>query len=136
MRERRDTAAWIFQSWAMFGIAVVANTVGVYNMNLDQTTTLLLATLALFTTSAAFTLSKTLRDNKDREVDTKQWIFQVWAGFLLALSLSVYALWNITLPTQTKWMAGLGLLLLIQSVFVLAKTIRDNLPPRENEQEH
>jgi len=60
-----DTAAWIFQAWASFLIAVGSMVVGILWLPVDGWMRGFLALGLLFTINACFTLAKTVRDNHE-----------------------------------------------------------------------
>jgi hypothetical protein len=62
---QKDTAAWIFQVWASFVIAVGATAVGIAYSPLDPWIRGFLAMGLLFTVGSSFTLAKTLRDSHE-----------------------------------------------------------------------
>ena len=123
---RRDTQAWILQTWIMFGIASFAAVFGLFQLELEFSTRLLMLTLTLFTLTSTFTLAKTIRDNQHERRDTQAWIGQSWAGFIACQVLTWYSLWNLNIDKTAKWLAFLAFIFLIQSTFTLSKTIRDN----------
>lgn len=59
---RSDTAAWVFQAWASFGLAVVATGFGIFNLPVDAWVRGYMAMGMLFTVGSSFTLAKTMRD--------------------------------------------------------------------------
>ena len=78
-----------------------------------------------FCLSTACTLSKTIRDNQQRKVDTPLWGSVVWAGFGFAMALTGWGLWRMEVNPTYKAYLGVSWLFLISSVFTLAKTLRD-----------
>jgi hypothetical protein len=60
-----DTAAWVFQAWASFLIAVASMVVGILWLPVDGWMRGFLALGLLFTINACFTLAKTVRDNHE-----------------------------------------------------------------------
>src|SRR5262249_55883057 len=77
----------------------------------------------VFCLSTAFALAKFVRDNQQRHVDTPMWKLVVWGGFLLAMALTGWGLWRMSI--QPVWKAYLLVcwLFLISTVFTLAKTL-------------
>lgn len=59
---RNDTAAWIFQAWASFIIAVGATGIGLFYLPVDPWARGFMAISVLFSVASTFTLSKTMRD--------------------------------------------------------------------------
>lgn len=123
---RRDTQAWIFQVWTAFASAVVLCTVGVWNMPGEGTERALLALGLFFCLSATLTLAKTVRDNRDEQVDTQAWIFQVWAAFIVANALTAWGLARTSVDGWKKGYLVASWLFMLSAAFTLAKTIRDN----------
>ncbi len=70
-------------------------------------------------------LSKYIRDNQHRKVDTPMWGSVVWAGFGFAMALTGWGLWRMEVNPTYKAYLGVAWLFLISSVFTLAKTLRD-----------
>ena len=62
---RSDTAAWIFQSWASFALAVTATGFGIFNLPVDMWVRGYMAMGMLFTVGSSFTLAKTMRDQAE-----------------------------------------------------------------------
>lgn len=62
---QRDTAAWIFQVWASFGLAVGTTAVGIAYLPLDPWIRAFFGMGLLFSVGSALTLAKTLRDNHE-----------------------------------------------------------------------
>jgi hypothetical protein len=124
---RRDTPAWILQVWAAFATACALCTIGVWNMPTAGMERGLLAVGMLFCLSSTLGLAKTVRDNRDVQVDTSAWVFQVWAAFTLSNLLTAWGLYRMdTVQAWQKWFLVSGWLFLVSSAFTLAKTIRDN----------
>jgi len=123
---RRDTPQWTFQVWVAFGFAALLSMVGIWNLPGDGPDRAVVAIGFFFCLSAAFTLAKTLRDNREETVDTSAWILQVWAAFAIA---HVPTAWGILRLDAGGWEKAYVLvcwLFLISATFTLAKTIRDN----------
>jgi hypothetical protein len=74
---------------------------------------------------ASFTLSKTIRDNQFEQVDTSAWKGMVWAGFSIALALSVWGIYRMQIDTWHKGFIVSSALFLLSSSFTLSKAIRD-----------
>ncbi len=64
---RSSTAAWLFQSWAGFVIAVGFMAFGIYYLPADAWTRGYLGIGSLFLVSSCFSLAKTLRDKHEAE---------------------------------------------------------------------
>jgi hypothetical protein len=79
----------------------------------------------VFCLSTAFALSKYVRDNQHRLVDTPMWCSVVWTGFAFAMALTAWGLWRMEINPTYKAYLGVSWLFLISSVFTLAKTLRD-----------
>lgn len=123
---RLDTSAWIMQVWISFALAVLMCIYGVWNLPSEGTDRALLAVGFFFCLSAAFTLQKTIRDNRDEQVDTPMWMFQVWAAFGIAFMLTGWGLFRLNIEGWHKMFLIASALYLVSSSFVLSKTIRDN----------
>ena len=59
---RGDTAAWIFQAWASFILAVCATGYGIVCLPVDAWVRGFMGMGLLFTVGSTFTLAKTMRD--------------------------------------------------------------------------
>ena len=123
---KRDTSAWILQTWIFFAIALIFSTYGVFSLNIGGWIRgfMLLGIFSVLTTS--FTLSKTIRDNKDKQVDTSAWIMQTWITFGISILMTAGGLYNMVATPETKMFIVVSFLFVLSSVFTLAKTIRDN----------
>jgi hypothetical protein len=53
------------------------------------------------------------------------WGTVVWGGFALAMALTAWGLWNMSVNPTYKAFLGVSWLFLISCVFTLAKTLRD-----------
>jgi len=122
---RRDTQAWKAQVWASFGIAVTLAGTGLAWLPGDDLHRVFMVMGYFFTLSTAFALSKYVRDNQGRRVDTPMWGMVVWGGFALAMSLTGWGLWRMDVNPTYKAFLGVSWLFLVSSVFTLAKTLRD-----------
>lgn len=125
-RRPKDTPAWVFQSWAAFLLAVGLVGWGIEGLAVDAWVRSFLGLGAFGLVSATFTLSKTLRDNQYRRVDSGAWIFQVWMAFLVTLLAVSIGTYHLPGERWEKGFVGLGVLFLTAASFTLAKTIRDN----------
>jgi hypothetical protein len=123
---RRDTSAWILQVWAAFAAAVALCVVGVWNAPGEGIDRAFLAIAFLFGLSSAFGVAKTVRDNRDEQVDTPAWVLQVWAAFAIAVIVTIWGLFRLELGSWEKGYMVASWLFLISATFTLAKTVRDN----------
>jgi hypothetical protein len=58
--------------------------------------------------------------------DSAQWIFQVWASFMIAFLLTLGGIYFLPADFWVKGYLFMGMFFTIGSSFTLAKTIRDN----------
>ena len=126
MYVRRDTQAWVMQTWISFAVAFALCTVAVWNLPSDTLNRAFVAVGMFFVLSSTFTLSKMMRDNQDERVDTPAWVIQVWASFGIAISLTAWGLFRMNIDQWLKWFLIGSCLFLLSSAFSLAKTLRDN----------
>lgn len=129
MSTNKDTSQWVMQVWLSFIIALSAATFGVYNLPLEGWSKWYIILGIFATLSSSFTLSKTLRDNKEKQQDTSQWILQVWLSFLISILFTFAGLWNLETTFIYKAYVGVSFLFALSSTFTLSKTIRDNQEP-------
>ena len=122
---RHDTKAWKLQVWASFGTAVALAGTGLAWLPGQDLDRAFMFMGYLFTLSTAFAVSKHVRDNEARRVDTPMWGWVVWAGFALAMSLTAWGLWRMEVNPTYKAFLGVNWLFLVSTVFTLAKTLRD-----------
>lgn len=122
---RRDTAAWSFQVWISFRLAVTACFIGVWQMPSQDLDRAFLGLGFFFCLFTAFTLAKMIRDNRDEKIDTPAWVFTVWTGFAIAVSLTAWGLYHMAIGDWEKSYLIVSWLFLISSVFTLAKLVRD-----------
>lgn len=122
---RRDSRAWILQVWVSFAIAVGLCGIGLAWLPGSDLDHAFMVMGYIFCVSNAFALAKYIRDQQDGRVDTPMWSLVVWSGFAVAMSLTAWGLWRMTI--QPVWKAYLLVcwLFLISTVFTLAKTLRD-----------
>ena len=123
---RPDTRPWIFQVWTAFAIAALLCVIGLWNLPHGGSDRAFLIVGFLFCASSSLTLAKTIRDNRDEQVDTDLWIVHVWIAFALAICVTLWGLIRIDLDVWKKGYFVASALFLISSTFVLAKTVRDN----------
>ncbi len=123
---KRDTSAWIMQTWIFFGLALLFSTYGVFTLAIDGWAKGFILFGIFSSISTSFTLSKTIRDNKDKQVDTSAWIMQTWITFGISILMTAGGLYNMVATSETKMFIVVSFLFVLSSVFTLAKTIRDN----------
>jgi hypothetical protein len=122
---RADTKAWKAQVWISFAAAVGLCATGLAWLPGQDLDRVFMVMGYLFTLSSAFALSKYIRDNEARRVDTPMWGSVVWGGFGLAMALTAWGLWRMDVNPTYKSFLGVSWLFLISTVFTLAKTLRD-----------
>ena len=122
---RRDSKPWRAQVWISFGAAATLAGTGLAWLPGDDLHRVFMVMGYFFTLSTAFALSKYVRDNQHRRVDTPMWGMVVWGGFALAMSLTGWGLWRMDVNPTYKAFLGVSWLFLVSSVFTLAKTLRD-----------
>jgi hypothetical protein len=122
---QRDTGSWRMQVWISFGLAVCAAGVGVINLPGAELDRAFLAIGFFFCLFSAFAVAKTIRDNRDGQVDTSSWVMTVWVAFAAAVALTAWGLWRMNIPVWQKNYMIVTWLFLISSTFTLAKTVRD-----------
>lgn len=122
---RRDTRAWRTQVWISFGVAATLCAIGLAWLPGQDLDRAFMVMGYVFCLSTAFALSKYVRDNQHRKVDTPMWGSVVWAGFAFAMALTAWGLWRMDVNPTYKAYLGVSWLFLISSVFTLAKTLRD-----------
>jgi hypothetical protein len=74
---------------------------------------------------ASFTLAKMIRDNRDEQIDTSAWVITVWVGFALAVTLTAWGLFRMAIGDWEKGYMVVAWLFLINTVFSVAKLVRD-----------
>jgi hypothetical protein len=122
---RRDTPAWKFQVWAAFGLSALASAVGIWNLDAESSTKLLMGMGFLFSLFTALSLSKTVRDNQRKSVDTEAWRLMIWVAFGVAFLMTGWSLFWSGLPGWPRAFMGLAWIFLQSSAFTLAKSLRD-----------
>ncbi len=122
---RRDTTGWTNQVRISFGVAVAACALGVIQLPGQELDRAFLAIGLLFCLFASFAVAKTIRDNRDGQVDTGSWVMTVWIAFAAALALTAWGLWRMNIPVWEKKYMVVSWLFLVSSTFTLAKTVRD-----------
>jgi len=122
---RRDTGAWRMQVWISFGIAVLVCGSGLAWLPGGDLDRAFMVMGYFFCLSAAFALSKYVRDKAIAQSDTPMWGMVVWGGFALAMALTGWGLWRMEINPTWKAYLLVSWLYLISSAFTLAKTLRD-----------
>jgi hypothetical protein len=122
---RRDTRAWRLQSWTSFGVAAGLCAIGLAWLPGDDLDRAFMVMGYAFTLSGVFAVSKFVRDNQHRRVDTPLWGLVVWAGFALAAGLTAWGLWRMGIQPVWKAYLLVSWLFLVSATFTLAKTLRD-----------
>lgn len=122
---QRDTASWRMQVWISFAIAVLACGVGVIQLPGQELDRAFLAIGLFFCLFASFSVAKTIRDNRDGQVDTPAWLMTVWVAFAAALTMTAWGLWRMNISAWEKNYMVVAWLFLVSATFTLAKTVRD-----------
>lgn len=122
---RQDTRAWKLQVWISFGTALVLCASGLTYLPGQDLDRAFMFMGYVFSVSAAFAVAKHVRDNEQRRSDTPLWGLVVWGGFGLAVALTAWGLWRMTINPTYKAYLGVSWLFLVSTVFTLAKTLRD-----------
>ena len=122
---QRDTQGWRAQVWISFALAVLACGIGVLRLPGQELDRAFLAIGLFFCLFASFALAKTVRDNRDGQVDTSSWKMTVWVAFAAAFSLTAWGLWRMNIGEWQKGFMLVSWLFLVSSTFTVAKTIRD-----------
>ena len=122
---QRDTSGWRMQVWLSFGISLAACAVGVMFLPGQELDRAFLAIGLTFCLFASFAVAKTIRDNRDGQVDTSSWVLAVWIAFAAAFTLTGWGLWRMTIVDWQKGYMVVSWLYLVSSTFTVAKTVRD-----------
>ena len=124
---RRDTKAWRAQVWISFGISIAVCATGLAWLPGEDLDRAFMVMGYVFCLSSAFALAKYVRDQEQRgpRGDTPMWNLVVWGGFALAMGLTGWGLWRMTINPTYKAYLLVSWLFLISSAFTLAKTLRD-----------
>lgn len=123
---QRDTKAWTLQVWISFLLATLFCGIGLAYLPGQGLDRAFMVMGYFFCLSAAFVLSKFVRDNAAGTAgDTPLFRFVVWGGFGLAMALTGWGLWRMDVSGSYKAFLGIGWLYLITCTFTLAKTLRD-----------
>lgn len=123
---QKDTDAWRVQVWSSFAIALLASTIGVLRLSGAQLDSAFLAIGFFFCLFASFSVAKTVRDNRDGEVDTAAWKLIVWIAFAASIALTAWGLYRMEVNDWEKGYMIVAWLFLVSSTFTLAKTVRDH----------
>jgi hypothetical protein len=121
----RDTKAWQLQVWISFGIAAFLSGVGLAWLPGQDLDRAFMVMGYIFCLSTAFFLAKFVRDNQHKAIDTPMWRMVVWTAFFVAMSLTGWGLWRMTINDTYKAFLLVSWLYLITTSFTLAKTLRD-----------
>lgn len=122
---RRDTQSWGAQVWISFLAAVGLCAGGIWQLPSQSLDRAFIAIGYFFCLSAAFGVAKMVRDNQNEAVDTPAWRLQVWIAFGVAVSLTAWGLFRMTIGDWEKAYMVCAWLFLMSSSFTLAKTMRD-----------
>ena len=122
---QRDTAGWRLQVWLSFGLAVTACAIGVMRLPGQELDRAFLALGIFFCLFSSFAVAKTIRDNRDGQVDTTSWVMTVWIAFAAAIALTAWGLWRMNIPGAEKSYMVVSWLFLVSSTFTVAKMVRD-----------
>ena len=125
---QRDTRAWTVQAWTSFGVATTSCAIGLAWLPGQDLDRAFMVMGYLFCLSAAFVLSKFVRDQAAggrTGGDTPMFRLVVWGGFAAAMALTAWGLWRMQVNGSYKAFLGIAWLYLISSGFTLAKTLRD-----------
>jgi hypothetical protein len=122
---QRDTRAWRVQVWASFAIAMFLCAVGLAYLPGQDIDRAFMVMGYLFCLTAAFVLSKFIRDNQREKSDTPMWRFVVYGAFFMAMTLTAWGLWRMNINETYKVFLLVSWLYLNTTTFTLAKTLRD-----------
>lgn len=123
---QRDTGGWRLQVWLSFALAIFAAGAGVLQLPGAELDRAFLAIGFFFCLFSSFAVAKTIRDNRDGQVDTGSWVMTVWIAFAAAIALTAWGLWRMNIPPWQKNYMIVSWLFLVSSAFTLAKTLRDS----------
>ena len=122
---QRDTSGWRFQVWISFAVSLGACAIGVLYLPGQELDRAFLAIGLTFCLFSSFAVAKTIRDNRDGQVDTSSWVLAVWIAFAAAFSLTAWGLWRMNIVDWQKGFMVVSWLYLVSSTFTVAKTVRD-----------
>jgi len=123
---RADTGAWVLQVWASFFISLLAACLGIFYLPVEPWVKGYAAMGLFFTLGSTFTLAKTIRDNRDGQVDTTGWVFISWVSFAVAILLMSGGIYYLPADLWIKGYLAIAVLFALSETFTLAKTVRDN----------
>ena len=126
----RDSTAWALQVWVSFGLAVFLYAVGLAYLPGSDIDRAFMVMGYFFCLSAAFVLSKFVRDGEaarvqGRVADTPLFKLIVLGSFFLAMGLTGWGLLRMGIHETYRAFLGVSWLYLITCTFTLAKTLRD-----------
>lgn len=122
---QRDTNGWRMQVWISFLLAIGASALGIIQLPAQDLDRAFLAIGFFFCLFAVMAVSKTIRDNRDGQVDTGSWVMTVWVAFAAAIALTAWGLFRMNIPYWQKAYVLVAWLFLVSSAFTLAKALRD-----------
>jgi hypothetical protein len=122
---QRDTNSWRLQTRISFACALACCAAGVLQLPSQDLDRAFLAIGMLFCLFATLALAKTLRDNRDGQMDTAAWGVTVWVAFAAAIALTAWGLWRMKIDDWQKGYMAVSWLFLVASTFTLSKTVRD-----------
>ena len=126
---RRDTRAWKVQVWISFSIAVFLCGTGLAWLPGALLEQAFMVMGYVFSLSTVFVLSKYVRDRATHQShapgDTPMWALVVWAGFVFAVALTGWGMWQMAINPSYKAFLMVCWLFLLSSAFTLAKMLRD-----------
>lgn len=123
---QRDTGGWRLQVWISFGLALAASAMGILQLPSQELDRAFLAIGFFFCLFAVFAVSKTVRDNRDGQVDTGSWVMTVWIAFAAAVALTAWGLFRMKIDYWQKAYMLVTWLFLVSTAFTLAKALRDS----------
>ncbi|MEP6557996.1 MAG: YiaA/YiaB family inner membrane protein [Burkholderiales bacterium] len=107
------------------GLAVCACAIGVLRLPSQELDRAFLAIGFFFCLFTTFAVAKTIRDNRDGQIDTSAWVLSVWIAFGATVCLTAWGLWRMTIDDWQKSYMVVAWLFLISTTFTVAKTVRD-----------
>jgi hypothetical protein len=122
---RRDTRAWKVQVWMSFSIALFLCGTGLAWLPGALLEQAFMVMGYVFSLSTVFVLSKYVRDRAAHQSDTPMWAMVVWAGFVFAVTLTGWGMWQMAIDPSYKAFLMVCWLFLLSSAFTLAKMLRD-----------
>ena len=120
---QRDTGAWRAQVWISFGIAILVCGIGLAWLPGGDLDRAFMVMGYFFCLSAAFVLSKYVRDNAIAPSDTPMWAMVVWGGFALSMALTGWGLWRMEInPTWKSYLLVSWLYLILSLIHISEPT--------------